>query len=47
MFDVLDYSILERVLIERSYLSYLLTLIKSLTFNNVQSRVLVNGEALD
>jgi len=46
-FDVLDYSILERVLVERSYPSYLLTLIKSLTFDNVRSRVLVNGEASD
>jgi len=46
-FDVLDYSILERILVERSYLSYLLALIKSLTFNNVRSRVLVNGKALD
>jgi hypothetical protein len=46
-FDVLDHSILERVLIERGCPSYLLTLIKSLTFDNVRSRVLVNGEASD
>jgi hypothetical protein len=46
-FNVLDHSILERILIERSYPSYLLTLIKSLTFDNVRSRVLVNSEALD
>jgi len=46
-FDVLDHSILERVLIERSCPSYLLALIKSLTFDNVRSRVLVNGEASD
>jgi hypothetical protein len=47
MFNVLDYSILKRILIERSYPSYLLTLIKSLTFDNVRSRVLVNSKALD
>jgi hypothetical protein len=46
-FNVLDHSILERILIERSYPSYLLTLIKSLTFDNVRSRVLVNSEASD
>lgn len=46
-FDVLDHSILERVLVERGCPSYLLALIKSLTFDNVRSRVLVNGEASD
>jgi hypothetical protein len=46
-FDVLDHSILERVLVERGCPSYLLALIKSLTFDNARSRVLVNGEASD
>ncbi|KAH0288161.1 hypothetical protein KCU71_g15726, partial [Aureobasidium melanogenum] len=46
-FDVLDHSILERILVDRGCPAYLLALIKSLTFNNVRSRVLVNGVASD
>lgn len=46
-FDVFNHSILERILVVRGCPSYLLTLIRSLLFDDVRSRVLVNGKASD
>jgi len=43
-FDVVDYSILIRTLLARSYPRVILSLVRSLMFEDIYLRVLVNGE---
>jgi len=43
-FDVVDYSILIRTLLAYSYPRVMLSLVRSLIFEDIYLRVLVNGE---